>query len=222
MADKEIILKGLIFIKHGQVGTRSEGPEYHIQTRKADFILKYDESRNPWEPDYRLEYYNRMMVEIDGVSQGSYVLVKSIQKICYELIPDVPSELEDCLWVLESYGTPDNMIKALEKPKVTAKFKQGSVGGSDGCNAYGGDCKIVGNTMSISKIISTLMYCIPPEIMKQAMQYYTALNDAESYEIKGQKLYIHCGKTAGDLVFICSKYVTLEKYLSANKDRLSK
>ena len=95
MADKEIILKGLIYIKHGQVGSKSEGPEYHIQTRKADFLLKYDESRHPWEPDYRLEYYNRMMVEINGVSQDSYVMVKSIYKICSELIPDVPSELEE-------------------------------------------------------------------------------------------------------------------------------
>ena len=114
------------------------------------------------------------------------------------------------------------MTKALEKPKVTASFTPGKVGGSDGCNAYGGDCKIVGNSMSISKIISTLMYCLPQEIMKQATQYHTALNAAESYEINGQKLYIHCGKTAGDLVFICSKYDTLEKYLSANKDRMSK
>jgi heat shock protein HslJ len=78
-------------------------------------------------------------MEINGVSRDSYVLVKSIRKICSELIPDVPSELEDCLWVLESYGTPDNMIKALEKPKVTASFNPGKVGGSDGCNAYGGD-----------------------------------------------------------------------------------
>jgi len=222
MVDKETILKGLIFIKHGQVGTRSEGPEYHIQTRKADFLLKYDENRHPWEPDYRLEYYNHMMVEINGVSQGSFVKVNSIHKICTELIPDVPSELEDCLWILESYGTPDNTNNALEKPKVTASFHQGRVGGSDGCNAYGGDCKILGNTMSISKIISTLMYCTPPEIMKQAMQYHMALNAAESYEIKDQKLYIHCGTTAGDLIFICSRYDTSEKYLSANKDLISK
>jgi len=222
MADKEIILKGLIFIKHGQVGTRSEGPEYHIQTKKADFLLKCDDNRHPWEPDYRLEYYNRMMVEINGVSMGSYVLVKSIHKICSKFIPDLSSELEDCLWVLEAYGTPDNMIKALEKPKVTAKFNPGSVGGSDGCNAYGGDCQIVGNTMSISNIISTLMFCSPPEIMKQAAQYYMALKAAESFEIIGKKLCIHCGKKAGDLVFICSRYDTLEKYLSASKDWISK
>jgi hypothetical protein len=66
------------------------------------------------------------------------------------------------------------------------------------------------------------MYCTPPEIMKQAMQYYTALKAAESFEIKGQKLCIHCGKKAGDLVFICSKFDTLEKYLIASKDRMSK
>lgn len=215
-----MILKGLIFIKHGQVGTRSEGPEYYIQTRNADFLLKYDESRHLWDPDYRLEFFNRKMVEITGISKGDFVKVNSIHKICAELIPDISMALEDHLWMLESYGKPGSMNNVLEGTKVTANFSPGRVGGSDGCNAYGGDCKIVGNTLSISKIIMTLIACSPP-IMKQERQYLDSLKAAETYEIKGKKLYIHCGKE-GDLIFVGEGYDTLDKYLAANRHLISK
>src|SRR5947208_2164189 len=46
--------KGLVYVKHGRVGTRSEGPDYYLQTTRGDFLLRYRQ-RNPWEPDYHLE-----------------------------------------------------------------------------------------------------------------------------------------------------------------------
>jgi hypothetical protein len=83
-------LKGLLYIKHGQVGTKSEGPEYFLQTRKRDFKLIYTE-RNPWEPDYNLEFYCRKMVEINGeLSEGGMparVLVEKIKEIREPLLP---------------------------------------------------------------------------------------------------------------------------------------
>ena len=64
------IFQGLIFIKHGRLGTRSEGPDYFLQTWKRDFLLVYDEKRHPWLPDYYLEFFNRKIVEVTGIIAG--------------------------------------------------------------------------------------------------------------------------------------------------------
>jgi len=69
---------GLIYVKHGGVGSKSEGPVYYLQTGKGDLILRYQD-RHPWEPDYKLEFFVRRMVEIEGklaheVPEGTAVL----------------------------------------------------------------------------------------------------------------------------------------------------
>jgi hypothetical protein len=61
-----INLKGLVYIRHGRVGTRSEGPDYFLQTIEGDYSLQLN-PRDPWSVDYQLEFYNRKIVEITGV-----------------------------------------------------------------------------------------------------------------------------------------------------------
>ena len=79
--------KGLIYVKHGRVGTRSEGPDYILQTASGEYPLRYGE-RHLWEPDYRLEFYVRRMVEIEGELETSNTLqVKHIREILSPLIP---------------------------------------------------------------------------------------------------------------------------------------
>jgi hypothetical protein len=48
--------KGLIYVKYGRVGTRNEGPDYHLQTAHGDLLLAYH-PWHAWEMDYQLEYY---------------------------------------------------------------------------------------------------------------------------------------------------------------------
>lgn len=79
--------KGLVYVKHGRVGSRSEGPDYYLQTRIGDFILCY-EKRYLWKPDYRLEYYCRRIVEVSGeIEEKMIINVKHINEICESLIP---------------------------------------------------------------------------------------------------------------------------------------
>ncbi|NLP11980.1 hypothetical protein GX408_16390 [bacterium] len=78
--------KGLLFIKHGRVGTKSEGPDYFLQTRAGDFLLHYKE-RHPWEPDYELEFFCRRMVEIEGTSTDKVLTVRHIQPILDQPLP---------------------------------------------------------------------------------------------------------------------------------------
>ena len=80
--------KGVVYMKHGRVGSRSEGPDYYLQTKKKDFLLKYHE-RNLWEPDYKLEFFNRRMVEVEGELDGDgNIRVKNIHEIYEALIPE--------------------------------------------------------------------------------------------------------------------------------------
>jgi hypothetical protein len=80
--------KGLVYMKHGRVGTRSEGPDYYLQTTRGDFVLRY-EPRNPWEPDYRLEFFDHRMVAVTGALNGKIITVKGIEEI---LDPRLPRE----------------------------------------------------------------------------------------------------------------------------------
>ncbi len=59
----ELTIKGLVYVKHGAVGSKSEGPEYHLQSSKSDYRMVLHQ-RNPWEPDFELEYYSRRIVVV--------------------------------------------------------------------------------------------------------------------------------------------------------------
>lgn len=82
-----VLFKGLLYIKHGRIGTKSEDPDYYLQTNKGDFLLQYKE-RNLWEPDYHLEFYCRKMVEVTGeIREKTIIQVEHIKEIRELLIP---------------------------------------------------------------------------------------------------------------------------------------
>jgi heat shock protein HslJ len=101
--------------------------------------------------------------------------------------------IENVIWVLESYGESGNLKAVLKYTEITAKFDGAKISGSAGCNTYGGGYELKGNNISITELWSTLVAC-REQILKREHEYLTALRDAESYEIEGEKLRIHCGK----------------------------
>lgn len=79
--------RGLCYVKHGRVGSRSEGPDYHLQTFSADYLLRFHE-RRPWEADYHLEFFGRRMVEVEGkLIDRQTIQVAAIQEILSPMIP---------------------------------------------------------------------------------------------------------------------------------------
>jgi hypothetical protein len=80
--------KGLVYVKHGRVGSRSEGPDYYLQTCDGEHLLKYAD-RCLWKPDYYLEFFCRKFVEINGEfdKEANTIYVKDISEICVGLIP---------------------------------------------------------------------------------------------------------------------------------------
>ena len=104
--------------------------------------------------------------------------------------------LEDTVWVLESYREPGNLKAVLEDTEITIEFKsaEGRFGGSAGCNSYGSGYEVNQDKLTIpGPIMSTMMAC-PEPVMNQEREYLSALEAAESYEIKGDQLSITAGQ----------------------------
>ncbi len=78
------------------------------------------------------------------------------------------------------------MVGVLSDTKITATFKEGTVEGSGGCNAYSGRYQVNGNAITIDSIVTTYRYC--EEIMGQEKDYLTALQSVKTYKIEGNKL----------------------------------
>jgi hypothetical protein len=90
--------RGLLYVKHGRVGTRSEGPDYYLQTWRGDLLVR-DAERFPWQPDYRLEFFARRMVEIDGILEGDATIrVERIAELQTTTLPH-PRGGEGCIGV---------------------------------------------------------------------------------------------------------------------------
>lgn len=108
------------------------------------------------------------------------------------------SALVDGVWVLETYGEPDNLKSVLQDTEITATFNsdERDVTGSAGCNQYFADYVVKGNNLSILEPIGqTEMACPEPEgVMEQERQYFIILKSAESYQIQGKELRINCGE----------------------------
>jgi heat shock protein HslJ len=112
-----------------------------------------------------------------------------------QLVIEKNTVLEDVKWFLTSYGEEGNLKDIIDGTEITATFNSynNQVGGSSGCNIYGGEYQLIGNTLSISEIYYTEMACISPEgVMEQEQEFLTMLSNAESFQAEDDTLIIFC------------------------------
>lgn len=85
---KETTAYGLLYVRHGRVGYKSEGPDYYLQTYKGDFLLHH-KREFLGQPDYYLEFYCRRMVGVTGeIHENDMIIeVKRVWEICKPFIP---------------------------------------------------------------------------------------------------------------------------------------
>ncbi len=81
--------------------------------------------------------------------------------------------LEGPTWELQSYSSGNaTMVSVITGTRVTAIFGNGSVGGSAGCNSYGGEYTENGSALTFGSLFRTEMYCRDPAgIMEQEDRY---------------------------------------------------
>jgi heat shock protein HslJ len=99
------------------------------------------------------------------------------------------SLLADTLWQLESYqNAAGEVVPVLPDTDITLEFGADQVGGSAGCNSYGGSYHFEGETLQFSELFSTMMYCAPDERMQQESAYLAALGTVAAYRITDHQL----------------------------------
>lgn len=113
------------------------------------------------------------------------------------------ASLANTQWRLVSFGAPGAETPIIEGSAVTLEFKaEGEAGGSGGCNSYGGQYQVQGDTLLLSEIVSTLMACADEAISQQEQQYFQAMQTIGRFELAGDQLTIWYNNEQGVLNFV--------------------
>jgi len=109
--------------------------------------------------------------------------------------------LERNVWVLTSFITKNHHFKVLLHTKIDASFSDGKVTGSAGCNRYFAHYRLIGNTIRIQSVGSTLMYCAPASVMTQEATYLGLLQRMTAYKVNANELRMSDRIRHNELVF---------------------
>jgi heat shock protein HslJ len=94
-------------------------------------------------------------------------------------------------WQLESFGPTAAEMPVIASSTVTLEFDTADQAtGSGGCNTYGGNYTVQGDSISFGKIISTERACVEEGVTEQEQQYFAALQTAESFSQTAERLTI--------------------------------
>lgn len=91
-------------------------------------------------------------------------------------------------WTLVSYGDASNPTSALPNVETSINFDANNqIGGTVGCNSFGGEYKLSGNQVTFSGIYSTLMFC--EGTMNQETVFLNILSEQTlNFEVNGNQL----------------------------------
>lgn len=89
-----------------------------------------------------------------------------------------------------------------ERPAATLAFNEpGKVTGSGSCNRFFGSVTVSGHQIGFSQVGATKMACMGPAGQLEP-RYFSALQQAQRYEIKDSQLLIHMQGQAAPLRFV--------------------
>ena len=100
--------------------------------------------------------------------------------------------LEDKRWVLDEIKG-SQIPKVRETAFISFDAAKKSAGGNTSCNAFGGSYTVNGSRLRIFDIIHTMRACIEDQRMNVEGGMLSGLQDANRYEIRGNKLYLYRG-----------------------------
>ncbi len=106
--------------------------------------------------------------------------------------PPADQNLEGTEWHLVSIGDGDSASSMLAgtDPTLVIDQNRGTVGGSAGCNSYGGAVVIGAETITISDLYSTKMACGKDEVTSQELSILDILGRAATWSVDGDRLLI--------------------------------
>ena len=68
--------------------------------------------------------------------------------------------------------------------------EDGRAGGSSGCNSYGGNYEVRGDTISFSRIVATRRACLPENANEQEHRFLSALRVGDGFRLSSNRLTI--------------------------------
>lgn len=111
---------------------------------------------------------------------------------------DASIVLEGMVWQLTDFQGMQQPEQVPGGVTISIKFEGGKIDGIGGCNSVGGNYIHDGNSLTVSQLVSTKMYC--ESAMKWESMFLQWLPMSKSYTIKGETLEINCGDK-GNLLF---------------------
>lgn len=103
------------------------------------------------------------------------------------VFPLAGDPLDGSAWELSSLHGK----RLVEGVIVSIEFKDGQLGGSGGCNSYGGAYEVDGERIRVKELVSTLMACANPSVTDQESAYLQSLGDAHRFELADGQLQIY-------------------------------
>ena len=106
-------------------------------------------------------------------------------------------------WRLVSIGAPGSETPLPVGADLTLEFQtEGLAAGSGGCNSFGADYAVQGDSLVFSQLISTMMACTDSNLMDLEQRYFKALQSSGKFEQGDEGLTIHYDQDPGSLNFI--------------------
>ncbi len=101
--------------------------------------------------------------------------------------PTASDPLEGTSWALAAY----RKTAPISGTQITARFEDGQVTGSSGCNTYFGAYEVSGSSITIGSVGMTEMACLDPEgVMEQEREYLERLTHAQTFRLTDGQLQI--------------------------------
>jgi heat shock protein HslJ len=113
------------------------------------------------------------------------------------------SKLANTQWRLSSFSVQGAESAVINGTTITSKFgPDGRVGGSSGCNSYGGEYRERGDSLSFSRLISTKRACLEQNANRQEQQFLAALESSSKFKLSDNGLTIFHGDGRSTLNFV--------------------
>ena len=150
------------------------------------------------------EYVRQLgMVTSHLFHEGKLVLEFKFDSGTMTFAPSAPGGLAGTTWKVVSYHNGNQAVVSLiTGTDVTLSFAAGGrVAGRAGCNSYTGPFESGNATLEVGALASTRMLCASPAgVMEQEARFLAALQNAATYKIEGNMLWIRDAADATQVI----------------------
>ena len=92
-------------------------------------------------------------------------------------------------WELVSHGSASSQTPAVADVETSIEFLDGQVSGNVGCNGFGGEYEVDGDTLKFGPVMSTMMFCEGP-VGEQEMGTIAVFQESAKFVLAGDTLTI--------------------------------